>query len=711
LISTFNSLTLSPALAALLLKPHTAKKASLLGRIVAVLFAPFTWFTNAFNRAFSWTGRAYVRIIGMGLRVPLVVLVGYFGVLAAGVFGYKQLPVGFIPQLDKGYLIASIQLPDSASAERTLETLQVITDTALEYEVEVPAEPGEEGAEEVERNGERAWVKKERPVAHVNAVGGNSFVLSAYGSNFGSMFIILKDFQERKHPELYSTRVIQGLQKKLAVKVPGATVNVFGASAVRGLGRAGGFKIMIEDRGDVGPNELERFTNEFVKQANQLPQVTGLFTVYKTNTPQLYLDTDRSACMSRGVQPTDVSGALQGSMGSQYVNDFNLFGRTWQVNVQADPQYRNRVEDVRTIKVRNKQGDMVPLAAVTQVRERGGPQIITRYNTYAAASVMGKVAPGISNGEGRVVLEDLARSLLPHATMNFEWTELTYIEEKSGKSELRLPGRKEPIREDTTVMVFSLSVAFVFLILAALYESWAFPLAVILVVPVCVASSLVAVWLTDPGSAVETLRVAGLTPAHLWGGAQKLFDAAAWIDRVPIEAIKKNVSAAGIFKEDINIFTQVGFVVLIGLACKNAILIVEFAKVARDKGADLRTSVLEACALRFRPIIMTSVAFILGVAPLAIASGAGAEMRQALGIAVLGGMVGVTLFGIFLTPIFFAIVDRLTNSRLARNRYVQAVSNALLYALRLRFAKPLAGAMAAAAQSSLGKVTGRKFGA
>lgn len=708
LISTMNSLTLSPALAALLLKPkHSGeRKASLLGRILGVLFSPFTLFSDAFNRAFSWTGRVYVRIVGMGLRVPVFVLAGYAGLLVAGTYGYRSLPTGFIPSQDKGYLIASIQLPDSASAERTIETLQEIAKVAIEYEVEIPAKPGEEGAEEVERKGERVWIRRARPIAHTNGIGGNSFVLSAYGSNFGSMFIILKDFPERRHPDLYAAKIIQGLQAQLAARVPGAQVNVFGAPAVSGLGRAGGFRIMIEDRGDAGTVALEMQTRNFVDKANLLPQAGGMFTVFKTNTPQIYLDIDRAACLARGVEVTDVSSALQGSMGSKYVNDFNRFGRTWQVNVQADQSHRDRVDDIRKIKVRNKQGDMVPLAAVTAVRERGGPQVITRYNTYPAAAVNGNVAPGVSNGDLRLAMERLAEQELPAQTMTYEWTELTYLEEKAGRSELRLPGGRF-IRGDTTLMVFTISVAFVFLILAALYESWAFPLAVILVVPVCVASSLVGVWLTDPGSAVEMFRLWGLTPEQFWGGGEKVFQAAGWLDRDVIKAINAPMAKAGIFKQDINIFTQVGFVVLIGLACKNAILIVEFAKVARDKGADLRTAVLEACTLRFRPIMMTSVAFILGVAPLAMATGAGAEMRQALGIAVLGGMVGVTLFGVFLTPIFFALVDHLTHSRIATHPWVLAASHAAMYVLRFRFVKPVAGAM----QAGIRKATGRKFGA
>ena len=704
-ISTVNSLTLSPALAALLLRGKAARppRTTLAGRVAAAPFLPFTLFARGFNWGFGRAGRVYVRLVGFGLRVPVLVVAGYVGLLAAGVYGYRQLPTGFIPQQDKGYLIASIQLPDAASAERTIETIDQISKAALEYEVPIEVAAGTPGAEAVEADGRTTWVKNFRPVKHVNAIAGNSFVLSAYGSNFGSMFIILHDFPDRPDPKLYAARVAKNLTDRFAQKIPGAQVNVFGAPAVSGLGRAGGFRLMVEARGELGPPEvaakiLQDQTKNFIDKANQQAQVSGLFTVYKTNSPQIFLDVDRTACLFHGVDLNDVNGTLQASMGSRYVNDFNRFGRTWQVNVQADQRFRTELEDIRRLKVRNRQGEMVPLAAVTQVREQAGPLVITRYNTYPAAAVNGNVAPGVSTGDARAVLEKLAEQELSDQ-MHTEWTELTYLEEKAGRTELRMPGGYT-FRGDTTVLVFGLSVAFVFLILAALYESWAFPLAVILVVPVCVASSLVAVWLTDPGSAAETLRQAGVSAG--WA-----LDAAGWVDRTAIGPAGKAVERGGTFKQDINIFTQVGFVVLIGLACKNAILIVEFAKIARDKGADLRVAVLEACALRFRPILMTSVAFILGVLPLALASGAGAEMRQALGIAVLGGMVGVTVFGIFLTPVFFAVVDRLTHSRLFSHPRVRAASDAALYVLGFRFVRPLV----AAAGAGVRRATKRKFGA
>jgi multidrug efflux pump len=711
LISTFNSLTLSPALAAILLRPKsTAPATAWYGRLLDKLLLPLTLFGRGFERAFGWSNRTYVRLVGFALRVPLLVLAGYAGLIAAGVYGYRQLPTGFIPQQDKGYLIASIQLPDAASAERTVDVLQELARVALEYEVPVAAKEGDEGAVKVEKDGEARWVRKVRPVAHINGIAGNSFVLSAYGSNFGSMFIILKGFEERRgDPRLYAARVAKDLADEYAKKVPQAQVNVFGAPAVSGLGRAGGFRVMVEDRGGVGPDELEKATKAFIDRAAEEPQVNGMFTVYKTNSPQVFLDVDRAACLAHGVELADVYGTLQAGMGSRYVNDFNRFGRTWQVSVQADAPFRNQLEDIRKLKVRNREGEMVPLAAVTQVKVQAGPLVITRYNTYPAAAVNGNVSNGVSTGDARALLDRLADEELPAGTMAAEWTELMYLEDLANRAELRLPGGYA-FRGQTTVMVFLLSVSFVFLILAALYESWAFPLAVILVVPVCVACSLAAVWVTDPGSAAETLRQAKVTPEWAGGAGTRLLAGGAWVDAHAIAPGSKAVASKGIFKGDINIFTQVGFVVLIGLACKNAILIVEFAKVRRDAGADLRAAVLEACQLRFRPIMMTSVAFILGVLPLALATGAGAEMRQALGIAVLGGMIGVTVLGVFLTPTFFAVVDRLSHSRVFTHPWAVAAGRGVLYVLALKFVRPVAGAVATRAVAGVRRVSRNRFG-
>jgi multidrug efflux pump len=680
LISTFNSLTLSPALCALFLKaPSAAAPRTRAGRAFGLLLWPLNFLGGLFDRGFAAAGRGYVKLVGLALRVPLLVLAGYAAIVAGGATGLRSMPTGFIPSQDKGYLLCSVQLPDSASAERTREVMSKMSRIAL-------------GAEMDDGTG-----NKVRPVKNVSAVAGNSFVLTAYGSNFGSMFIILKGFDERRSKSLDSNAVVAELRKQFGRQCPEAQVQVFGASAVPGLGRAGGFRIMIEDRGDVGPDALQGQTEAFIEKANQQKQVSGLFTVFKTNSPQLVLRVNPDACMERQVFLGDVYAALQGSMGSRYANDFNRFGRTWQVSVQADARFRNQIEDARRVKVRNLRGEMVPLGALVDVKETSGPLVITRYNMYPAAAVNGNVAPGTSTGDGIALLEKLAHDQLPER-MAYEWTELTFLEKQS---------------QNTGAMVFGLSVAFVFLILAALYESWAFPLAVILVVPVCVSCSLAAVWLTDPSSALQSLvqwnADAGV-PGWLKPG-QWAFAGAKWLDGGPVAWLNHRVLSAGIGKQDVNIFTQVGFVVLVGLACKNAILIVEFAKVARDRGEDLRAAVLGACELRFRPIMMTSIAFMLGVLPLAAARGAGAEMRQALGVAVLGGMIGVTAFGVVLTPVFFAVVDRLTRGRLANHPWVRASSEAVLYALRLKFLKPLAGAVRRAAAAGIRKATKGRFGA
>jgi len=686
-ISTFNSLTLSPALCALLLRPRGAGPRSRCGRLLSRLLLPFSLLGRGFDRLFNRSGRLYVKIVGFSLRVPVLVLGGYLVVVAAGVLGLRSLPNGFIPQQDKGYLVCSIQLPDAASAERTREVISRISRIALDLTVDLPADPGEPGAEWVaDGDGSGRWVKRVRPVKHVNAIAGNSFVLSAYGSNFGSMFVILDDFRNRRDPRLSADAVAGELRGRFAALCPEAEINVFGAPAVPRLGRAGGFRIMIEDRGDVGPEVLEAQTRNLISIANQQPQLVGLFTVFKTDSPQIYLAVDRGACVARGLELADVYATLQATMGSRYANDFNNFGRTWQVNVQAEMPFRDRPDDVKKLKVRNRAGEMVPLGAVLAVREEKGPLVITRYNMYPAAAVNGNFSPGTSTGDGIALLEKLAERELP-SRLSYEWTELMFLEKQS---------------RDTAAWVFGLSVVFVFLVLAALYESWVLPLAVILVVPVCVACSLAAVWVTDPLSAAESLiewnrwvtSLNGPNWMHFNGSAVEF---ARQLDSGPITTLHRWISSLGIAKQDVNVFTQIGFVVLIGLACKNAILIVEFAKVARDTGTDVRSAVVEACRLRYRPIIMTSIAFMSGVLPLAVARGAGWEMRQAIGVAVLGGMLGVTVFGIVLTPVFFALLDRLTRTRLASHPWIVRASTLGLYVVGFRFLRPVALALKKAA--------------
>ncbi len=583
LISAFNSLTLSPALAAILLQPRGAEK----DWFQRLLDFTLGWFFWLFNMGFRLGTGVYTKLVGLALRLSVLVLVVYGGLLVLTWWGLNQLPTGFIPSQDKGFLVASIQLPDASSTRRTRAAIQKIEDVIL-------GTPG---------------------IRYTTSVAGNSFTLSAYGSNFGSMFIILDDFKNRHDPELKSDAIMKTLTDRLEKEVPEAKVAIFGPAPVNGLGRAGGFRIMIEDRAELGLKALQDATEKAVDDMKKLrdgiprsvkslngpgtemeegPLLTGAFTVFNAEAPQLYVDVNRHECFKQGVELAEVFSALQVFLGSRYVNDFNLFGRTWQVNVQARMELRSAAEDVKRIKVRNNKGQMVPISTLAAIKDYNGPLVLTRYNMYSAASINGSSAPGVSSGETIRKIEEMAEKTLPPG-MTAEWTELFYLEKITG---------------GTGMLVFVFSVMFVFLVLAALYESWSLPAAVILVVPMCVLSS-----------------IAG-------------------------------VALAG---HDVNVFTQVGFVVLIGLACKNAILIVEFAKMKRDEGASATAAAMEACQLRLRPILMTSFAFILGVVPLLLAHGAGAEMRRVLGTAVFWGMLGVTLFGIFLTPVFFVVVDRVSS--------------------------------------------------
>ncbi len=558
ILSMINSLTLSPALAALLLRPRTAKR----DWATVVIDFILGWFFRLFNWTFKFSTRQYVGLVGRMLRIPALVLVVYGGLLLLTGWGYNQLPSGFIPTQDKGYMLAAVQLPDAASALRTREVMQRLEEIALET-------PG---------------------VKNVNSVAGNSFVLSAYGSNFGTMFLILDDFHHRRTPDVSMFAILGKLSKRVADEFPDAIVSIFPPPAVNGLGRAGGFRIMIEDRGEGNLMNLQKQTENIIQKGREQPAIQSLFTAYRANSPQYYADIDRTACLQKGVELAEVFGALQGTLGSRYVNDFNRFDRTWQVAVQADSQFRNDVTDVQMIKVRNRDGEMIPLGAVCTIRESSSPLVLTRYNMYPAAAINGNTMPNVSTGDGLTAMEAICKAELPR-NLAYEWTELAYLERMSGS---------------TVVVVLVFSVVLVFLVLAALYESWALPMAVILVVPMCVLSSITGVWIAEM---------------------------------------------------DINLFTQVGFVVLIGLACKNAILIVEFARARRHEGTPIREATLQACELRLRPIMMTSFAFILGVLPLVVATGAGAEMRRALGTAVFSGMLGVTFFGIVLTPVFFYVIE------------------------------------------------------
>jgi hydrophobe/amphiphile efflux-1 (HAE1) family protein len=621
-ISAFNSLTLSPALTALLLRPRDKGTAPPLPRLAfpllggwlgwkflaeflvpwleklvrqlpsdlgAALSESMPWAAAAtgalagvvagwilarpvnavlgflfrgFNAGFNLTTNLYTRSVGLLLRVSVLVLVVYGGLLVLTYWGFQQTPKGFIPMQDKGYLLLNLQLPDSASVQRTQEVMRHAEELALKT-------PG---------------------VKHTVAIAGQSILLNASAPNFGAMYVMLDDFHQRTGHDLTGDAIAVRLQETLQEAIKDGVVNVFGAPPLEGLGTAGGFKIMVEDRGDTGMVSLQRAADQVVDAGNRTPGLRGLFSSFRANTPWLYLDIDRTAAKMKGVSMAEVFNTLQVYLGSLYVNDFNRFGRTWQVNVQADANYRKQIEDLQQLRVRNSQGKMVPFGTLATVRDVSGPVMIVRYNMYPAAAINGNPAAGVSSGQAIARMESAARKDLPRS-MRLEWTELALLELQTG---------------NTAMLVFLLAVVLVFLVLAAQYESWSLPLAVILVVPMCLLCS-----------------IAGVALGHM----------------------------------DINIFTQVGFVVLVGLACKNAILIVEFAKARRESGVPRYQATLEAVKLRLRPIIMTSFAFILGVVPLVISEGAGWEMRRLLGTAVFAGMLGVTLFGIFLTPVFYYVIQ------------------------------------------------------
>jgi multidrug efflux pump len=537
------------------------------------IIGPVNWALGHFFQGFNWVfdraTRAYGKTVGWCLRLSAIVLVVYIGLIGLTGFGFTRIPSGFVPAQDKGYLLAIIQLPDAASLERTVEATAAAEKIAL-------ATPG---------------------VGHTVALPGQSFVLNAFSSNYSSMFIILKPFLERRGPELNSEAVLSRLRADLQQEIPEARVIVFGAPAVRGLGNAGGFKLMVEAIGDVKFDALQAQADNLAVKGNRQPGLVGLFNGFRARTPQLYVDVDRTKVKTMGVQLTDVFDALQAYLGSFYVNDLNRFGRTWQVNIQADASFRIDAESVKQLKVRNADGDMVPLGTVADVRDSAGPVQITRYNMFPAAAISGASLPGVSTGDVLATMEQQAKDL--PRNMTYEWTELSYLQKQSSKIEQFRDLQQNPFS------AFALGVVLVFFVLAGLYESWSLPLAIILVVPMCLSSAL-----------------AGVALAQM----------------------------------DVNIFVQVGFVVLVGLAAKNAILIVEFARDRQQEGASRFDAAVDAAQVRLRPILMTSFAFILGVFPLVVAQGAGAEMRRTLGMAVFSGMLGVTLFGIFLTPVFYSIV-------------------------------------------------------
>jgi multidrug efflux pump len=585
-ISAFNSLTLSPALAAILL-PRRGQRKDLLGRLLDLLLG---WFFRIFNWSFRRGTSFYTRSVSLLLRGSAIALLLYGGLLALTYFTSTRLPKGYIPNQDQGRFYVAVQLPDAASLERTQKAVDRIQRL-------VQPLPG---------------------IAHTTEIAGQSFTFNANGSNFGQFFCTFDPFDQRRDPSLSATAIVGRVQELLDKEIPEASVSLFTPPPVSGLGSASGFKIIIEDRGDFGPVELENQIKRVIERSKTSDKVEKLFCIHRATVPQLYADVNREQCQTMGVNPKDVFDTLQIYLGSLYVNDFNRFGRTWQVIVQASGQFRDDPEKVKLLKVRNAQGQMVPLGAVLHLREVGGPINIGRYNMYPAAAILGKTKEGVSSGQGIEEMERICNEVLSPG-MAFEWTEINFMEVDANKN-------------IWNNLIFPLAVVFVFLVLAAQYESWALPLAVILVVPMCILGSLTGVF---------------------------------------------------VMHGDINIFTQIGFVVLVGLASKNAILIVEFAKHKREGGLSRHEATLQACRLRLRPILMTSFAFILGVVPLLVGTGAGSEMRRQLGIAVFSGMLGVTLFGIFLTPVFFNVIEWFIDRRLTGVEWSGTVGRVLRFPLHI----------------------------
>jgi multidrug efflux pump len=631
LISALNSLTLSPALGALLLKAHKKDEhghahmaealppigVAIIGGLLAyfLLVAPVgkmfgmdmgghgeethvnplaLWglragvfvvgvlagffvskFVNlilgklfqGFNKAFDYAIAAYGKMVAGLLRVAVIVLLVYAGLIALTLMGFNAMPKGFIPEQDKGYLVLNAQLPDGASLSRTDNVIQRLSEMA----------------------------RKTDGVAYTIDLPGYSTLLSTNISNVGGMFIVLSPFEERAgHPELSGPAIAKKLREQIREYMD-ARIGVFPAPPVDGLGSTGGFKLQIQDRRGAGLRSLAGGVQNLAFQGTQDPQLGALFSSFSVTQPQIFVDIDREKAKAQGVTLDEINKTLQASLGSFYVNDFTFQNRNWQVNVQADPSARLRVEDIGALEVRNGAGDRVPLRTLASIRNDSGPAVVNHYNLYPSAEINGSAAAGVSSGQAISVMDKLATDQLP-STMGYEWTELTLQQLLAEKDIL-------------TKLVFPLAVIFVLLVLAAQYESWSLPIAIILIVPMCILAAVV-----------------GLM---------------AW-------------------KLDINIFTQIGLVVLIGLAAKNAILIVEFAKQLEDQGKDRFNATVDACRLRLRPILMTSFAFILGVVPLVVAKGAGAEMRHTLGVAVFSGMLGVTVFGIFFTPVFYFVIRWLT---------------------------------------------------
>jgi multidrug efflux pump len=562
-ISAINSLTLSPALSALLLKDHHAPK----DRLTRVLDTLLGWFFRRFNRAFGRASDGYGRGVGAVVSRKGAMMVLYLALVGVTVVLFQRIPGGFVPGQDKQYLVGFAQLPDGATLDRTEDVIRRMSEIALK-------EPGVESA------------------VAFPGLSINGFTNS---SNSGIVFSTLKPFEERKSPGLSGAAIAQSLNRKYAA-IPEAFIAMFPPPPVNGLGTIGGFKLQIEDRAGLGYEALNDATKAFMARAAQAPELAGLFSSFQMNVPQLFADLDRTKARQLRIPVTDVFDTLQIYLGSLYVNDFNKFGRTYSVRVQADAPFRARSDDVGLLKVRAGSGEMVPLSALLRVRQTAGPERAMRYNGFLSADINAGAAPGFSSGQAQAAATRIAAETLPRG-FAFEWTDLTYQEFIAGNS---------------GIWVFPLALLLVFLVLAAQYESLTLPLAILMIVPMGLLAAMFGVWLS-----------------------------------------------AG----DNNVFTQIGLIVLVGLSAKNAILIVEFARELEFAGRTPLAAAIEASRLRLRPILMTSMAFIMGVLPLVTATGAGAEMRNAMGVAVFSGMIGVTAFGLFLTPVFYVLLRRLTGNR------------------------------------------------
>jgi multidrug efflux pump len=562
-ISAINSLTLSPALAALLLRGHDQPKDAL----TRVMDKGLGWLFRGFNRLFHRGSEAYSGGVKGAISRKTVMLVIYLALIGVTFGLFKAVPSGFVPAQDKQYLIGFAQLPDGATLDRTEDVIKRMGDI----------------------------VKKNPNVQDAIAFPGLSINGFTNSSNSGVVFVTLKPFEERKRLDQSGGAIAGQLNQQFA-GIQDAFIVMFPPPPVAGLGTTGGFKLQLEDRASLGYDQMDGAVKAFMAKASKAPELAGLFTSWQVNVPQLYADIDRTKARQLGVPVTDIFDTMQIYLGSLYANDFNKFGRTYSVRVQADAQYRARAEDVGLLKVRSTSGEMVPLSALMKVNSTFGPERAMRYNGYLAADINGGPAAGYSSGQAQDAIKRIAAETLPKG-IGFEWTELTYQEILAGNS---------------AFLVFPLSILLVFLVLAAQYESLTLPIAIIMIVPMGLLAAMTGVWIS--------------------GG-------------------------------DNNVFTQIGLIVLVGLSAKNAILIVEFARELEFAGRTPLQAAIEASRLRLRPILMTSLAFVMGVLPLVLSTGAGSEMRKAMGVAVFAGMIGVTAFGLFLTPVFYVVLRRLAGNK------------------------------------------------